>query len=258
MSGSESLDLALQQLVKAQSTILLSTCIDEDRGRLRQRYAYLAFVFTTGRGTATNWYANADECQWQGVTCSAGQISKIELMNQGLAGSIPADVGLWNSISVFRVFTNGLRGSLPSSIGRWTGLTNFFASNNQLNGALPSVIGKWTALKIFTVLGNQLGGSLPSTIGAWTGLTEIYLRGNQFTGAVPKSVSNWTALEMAYFNSNSFTGIMPPVGNTFCPKNTSIGVFLADCAPFGNSPPAIICKCCSRCCASGFCFANNY
>jgi hypothetical protein len=281
ISGSTWLDKALLQLVNAQSTILLSTCIDEDRERLRQRYAYLAFVFTAGKALIVSWFDDANECQWHGVACNGAMISSINLNNQGLAGSIPADVGLWNSITIFRAYmnrlggslpssignwadltifnvaTNALGGSLPSSIGKWTSLTYFVARNNQLSGTLPSFIGKWTGLKAFSVLSNRLGGSLPTSIGAWTGLTEIYLRDNQFTGTVPMSVSNWTAIETAYFNSNSFNGIMPPVGKTFCPKNTSVGVFYSDCSPYANSPPAIICKCCSRCCAFDFCFANN-
>jgi hypothetical protein len=281
MSGSTSLEKALQQLVNAQSTILLSTCIIEDRDHLRQRYAYLALVFTAGQGMAVDWFADADECQWKGVGCSGAKISKIDLVNKGLTGTIPVDVGLWYDLTYFRVFFNALTGSLPSSIGRWTGLTHFNLGYNALRGSLPSSIGEWTGLTYFNVASNQLGGSLdssigkwndliyfnvrsnqmggplPSSIGAWTGLNEIYLRDNQFTGTVPKNVSSWTAIQTVYFNDNSFNGIMPQLGSTFCPKNTSIGVFYSDCSPFANSPPEIICKCCSRCCAASFCFANN-
>jgi hypothetical protein len=233
MSGSTSSEKALQQLVNAQSTILLSTCIHEDREQLRQRYAYLALVLTAGKGNEVTWFANADECQWKGVGCTGAKISKIDLGEKGLTGTIPVDVGLWYDLTYFRVFFNSLRGSLPSSIGEWTGLT-------YLN------------------LGyNALRGSLPSSIGEWTGLTYFNVENNQFTGTVPKNVSSWTAIQNVYFQDNSFNGIMPQLGSTFCPKSTSKGLFWSDCAPSANSPPEIICKCCSRCCADSTCSDNN-
>jgi hypothetical protein len=225
--GLTSLDKALKQLVSAQSKILLSTCVDEDRARLRQRYAYLAFVFTTGNGNEVSWFENADECKWEGLTCNGGRISQIDFYKKGLTGTIPVDVGLWYNLTLFRVTFDGLTGSLPSSIGKWTGLTYFNVANNALRG------------------------SLPSSNGEWTGLNKIYLQSNQFTGTVPKNVSSWTAIQSVFFHDNSFNGIMPQLGSTFCPKNTSIGDMTSDCLPSANLPPEIICKCCSFCCTPG-------
>jgi hypothetical protein len=196
MSGSTSSDKAVQQLVNAQSTILLSTCIDEDREQLRQHYAYLAFVFVAGKGNEVTWFANADECKWQGVECEGARISRIILPKKGLTGTIPVDVGLWYNLTVFHVFKNNLRGSLPSSIG------------------------------------------------AWTGLTQLSLWDNQFTGTVSTNVASWTAIQVAYFYFNSFNGTMPQIGNTFCPRYTSVGSLLSDCCD------DIACKCCN-CCVVG-------
>jgi hypothetical protein len=255
MTGSTSLDKALKQLVSAQSTILLSTCINEDRERLRQRYAYLAFVFTAGQGMAVDWFANADECKWQGVTCNGGRISLLKLYNQGLSGSIPVDVGLLYDMTYFRVYTNGLGGSLPSSIGNWTGLTYINIGSNSLVGSLPFSIGKWTGLKSFYASDNQLVGALPSSIGTWKSLNNFYVSSNRFTGTVPTTISSWTAIQQAHFEFNSFHGTLPPVGNSFCPqKPSTFGEMYADCRPTAISPPEIICTCCSHCCDDSICY----
>jgi Leucine-rich repeat (LRR) protein len=209
LSGSTSSEKALQQLVSAQNTTLLNACLDDDRDRLRQRYAYLAFVFATGKENEKSWFDEANECQWQGVACVAARISTIDLFNQGLFGTISVDVGLWYDLKNFSVPRNALQGSLPLSVGNWTGLTNFEVNRNKLGGSLPSSIGKWTGLTSFNASINQLGGSLPSSIGAFTGLTLFNVAGNLLQGALPSSIGAWTNLTSFNVANNLLEGPLP-------------------------------------------------
>jgi hypothetical protein len=50
--GTTALDLALQQLVASNANpgVSLSTCTVDGQERLSQRFAYLAFAFSTGQG----------------------------------------------------------------------------------------------------------------------------------------------------------------------------------------------------------------
>jgi PT repeat len=224
LSGNNSLDLALKQLV-ASNNETLSTCLAADQKRLNQRFAYLAFMFSTnGKDKVPSWFAKTDECDWTGVTCSHSTVTKLDLhgdflKSKFLKGTIPDDVGLLTGLDAFAVYENQLAGSLPSSIGLWTALLYFGAFTNQLTGSLPSSIGLWTSLSYFDVSINQL------------------------TGTVPKDVANWTSIQYAYFRSNNFNGTMPAIGNNFCPKKGTGFALWADCGE-------IQCGCCNLCCAS--------
>jgi hypothetical protein len=223
--------------------VQLSTCIAADTVRLRQRYAYLALVFSAGKGSAMDWFATTSECSWTGIACTVNNAVAVLLLNgKGLKGIIPADVGLWTGLLYFFVSDNQLGGSLPSSIGLWTGLIRFEAYGNQLGGSLPSSIGKWTGLTDFSVKNNSFAGSLPSSIGLWTSIIYFDVGMNKMTGTIPKEVMKWTSIQFAYFDINKFNGTMPSIGGNFCPNSGSEGFLGADCLA-----PEIACDCCNLC-----------
>jgi hypothetical protein len=218
LSGNTPLDKALQQLIVSSDNPKsdLSICIDEDRRRLNQRFAYLALMFSTNGKDRPSWFGSPNECAWTGITCNGNTVTKLELSYLWLEGTIPDDVGLWTGLTDFNVYGNALAGSLPSSIGAWTGLT-------------------WLNVGF-----NNFVGSLPSSIGLWTGLRNFDVGSNQLVGIVPKEVSKWTFIQEAYFDTNMFVGTMPIIGNTFCPKNRTGGKLWADCFE-------IKCACCNTC-----------
>jgi Leucine-rich repeat (LRR) protein len=219
LSGTTPLDKALQHLVASNndSLVQLSTCLDADKSRLNQRFAYLAFAFSTGKGGA-DWFDVPNECQWKRVTCNGnGAVTHLNFHETDLIGTIPDDVGLWTSLTLFGADRNSLVGSLPSSIGFWTSLTQFDVSHNSLTG------------------------SLPSSIGLWTDLLEFFISNNKFTGTVPADVSSWQSMQRAYFFDNMFNGTMPAFGNGFCPNNGKGDDLFADCKS------EIFCECCNIC-----------
>jgi hypothetical protein len=227
--------------------VQLSTCNQAGRDRLRQRYAYLAMIQSTGKGNMTSWFNRSDECQWTGFFCNGLTVS-LDLSKRGLVGTIPDDVGLWTNADAFRVEENALVGSLPSSIGKWTSLTYFSVFKNRIVGTLPSLIGAWKGISYFNAANNQLVGTLPSSIGNWTGIFTFDVSTNQLGGTVPTDVSKWTSLETSQlssvlFYSNMFTGTMPSFGNKYCPKNKTGGLLQADC----GASKEIVCVCCNGC-----------
>jgi Leucine rich repeat N-terminal domain len=163
LSGNDSLDPALKQLV-ASNNETLSTCLAADQSRLNQRFAYLAFMFSTNGKNSPSWFSNSNECSWTGITCTGNTLTKLDLSFKGLAGTIPDDVGLWTGLTYFNVLSNQLIGSLPSSIGLWTGLTYFNVIINQLTGTVPKEVANWTSTKLnqayFT--SNMFNGTMPA------------------------------------------------------------------------------------------------
>jgi hypothetical protein len=222
--GTSALDRALQQLVasNADTQTLLSTCLEADQKRLTQRFAYLAFMFSTnGKDMVPSWFDSPNECQWNGIGCSGNTVNELLLLRRELTGTIPDDIGLWR-------------------------LTNFNVANNKLVGGLPSSIGAWRNVLFFSVANNMLVGSLPSSIGNWTSIYTFDVSKNMLVGSVPTDLSKWTSLALyqfstALFHSNLLNGTMPAFGKTFCPKNGTGGQLWADCNE-------IKCSCCNLCC----------
>jgi hypothetical protein len=164
LSGTTPLDLALQHLVAFSSQVQLSTCVADHKDRLKQRFAYLAFVFSTGIGGTYPWFAGPNECQWLGISCVGNRVTQVSFPYRSLDGTIPDDVGLWTSLTYFDVTSNQLIGSLPSSIGKWTGLTFFAVTANQLTGTVPTDVSKWTSINEAYFEANIFTGTMP-TIG---------------------------------------------------------------------------------------------
>jgi Leucine Rich Repeat len=240
------MDRALWKLVSSNynPAVSLSTCIISDQERLRQRYAYLALMFSTGKWTQLGWYDDDHECDWTGVFCNGSTIINVYLPLMNMQGSIPADIGLWENLVILDFSRNSIAGTLPDTISRMTKLTHFDVSNNQLTGSLPDSLGSMTSLLLFTVANNNLKGTLPSAYGEWRNVEIVNFLGNQLSGSVPATFTNWTSINVVTFLGNGFNGTMPQIGRNFCPSSTGIGQIWADC----KAPADIDCACCSVCC----------
>jgi Leucine-rich repeat (LRR) protein len=236
LTGTSSEDKALKKLLTHNATVGLSTCLDSSRTRLCQQFAYLALIYSTKAENATSWYSSFDECSWEGIACTNGVVTELDLnapLTDTMSGTLPADVGLWSELVFFRVAGTNVAGTLPTTIGLWSSLTYFSVSANQHTGTVPTEVGAWSSLTQIrlndnnfiaslptTILswasltsvrlgGNQFTGFLPSAIGQWTGMTYFSIRQNQFAGTLPSQISNWTALTYFGIHDNQFVGSLP-------------------------------------------------
>jgi hypothetical protein len=50
--------------------------------------------------------ANVSHCEWSGVTCEQGRVIKLELFENGLSGTIPAELGNLSKLSGFDFYKN--------------------------------------------------------------------------------------------------------------------------------------------------------
>jgi hypothetical protein len=158
------LNRALQRLVSSNTAngVQLTTCNDADKERLRQRFAYLALVFSMGKGNQVSWFSNADECLWTGVGCnSSKRIISLQLDSRTLGGSLPSDIGLWTNLARFDVYANTIAGSLPSSIGRWSSLNYFSVGDNRMIGTVPVAVSNWTSIETAYFHFNAFNGTMP-------------------------------------------------------------------------------------------------
>ncbi len=162
----------------------------------------------------TNWLATTTPCNWYGITCMSGRVTRLVLSNNQLSGAIPPQIGNLTALEYLYLFDNQLSGVIPPEIGNLTALTWLDLRHNSLSGAIPPEIGNLTALWGLELYNNQLSGAIPPEIGNLTALGSLALDNNQLSGAIPPEIGNLTALTRLDLQSNQLSGAIPPeIGN---------------------------------------------
>jgi Leucine-rich repeat (LRR) protein len=161
----------------------------------------------------TNWLTGPVST-WYGVEVLGDRVTKIELRNNNLIGTIPPDIGSLTNLEYLYLDRNQLSGSIPTEIGNLFNLKEIALFTNQLKGPIPSEIGYLTQLESLIIAGNQLTGSFPNEICNLTNLRSLDITNNQLGGSVPTEISNLINLTLLSMGSNQFTGTIPPgIGN---------------------------------------------
>ena len=148
--------------------------------------------------------------EWFGVTTdSNGRVVALEVQSNGLAGTIPAELGQLSKLARLWLNGNSLNGSIPDQLGNLSSLAHLALSENQLTGAIPMQLGHLSSLKSLWLSGNRLTGSIPAALGNLTALLDLDLSNNRFTGPVPRELGNLLNLTDLNLSRNRFTGSLP-------------------------------------------------
>ena len=133
----------MKLLISAAVSLLLISLAGVSYSQISQteREALIALFNATG---GYNWSINngwngaaGTECDWYGVGCSYGSVSRIVLDDNSLSGSIPAELGNLTNLTSLYLNVNSLTGSIPSELGNLTNLRGFSLGDNFLTGPLP-------------------------------------------------------------------------------------------------------------------------
>ena len=201
------------------------------------RAALEAFYDATGgvSWTAdTNWKTSAPLGDWHGVTTDAsGRVTRLELGDNGLTGSIPSTLGSLANLGWLNLSSNELSGPIPIALGRLANLFFLNLSRNELSGSVPPWLGDMSSLLALYLSGNELTGGIPDELAnlnlwglglswndmsvgpipAWlrnhTNLRWLYLSGSDVTGGIPAWLGNLVNLESLYFSANDLAGPIP-------------------------------------------------
>ena len=110
-----------------------------NRGLVRDCDALLE-VKDTLQGTANlDWSANTAVTGWEGITTGGtpSRVTKVELPNESLSGSIPAELGNLFELTHLDLSRNSLTGDIPSELGLLENLEEIRLSGNSLTGCIP-------------------------------------------------------------------------------------------------------------------------
>ena len=144
-----------------------------------------------------------------GVDYSIENTTELYLLNSGLTGSIPPEIGNLTNLTELVLFQNELTGSIPPEMWNLTNLTKLYLNGNQLTGSIPPEIGNLTNLERLRLDVNQLTGSIPSEMWNLTNLTNLNLFNNQLTGSIPPEIGSLTNLIYLNLWDNQLIGEIP-------------------------------------------------
>ena len=203
---------------------------------------------TGGAGwtVSTNWKTSAPLGDWYGVTTDAdGRVRGLDLAQNGLTGSIPAELGNLVNLETLNLGINdweslqrnnnpnALTGPIPVELGNLVNLESLHLGVNALTGPIPVELGNLVNLESLQLYINALTGPVPVELGNLVNLENLNLGGNDLTGRIPVELGNLVNLEGLGLWGNDLTGRIPvELGNLVNLK----GLWLGDNALTGPIP----------------------
>ncbi len=81
---------------------------------------------------------SGNESSWYGIGVNNDdQVTKIDLNNNNLKGTIPYQLGDFTNLKDLRLYDNQITGEIPPELGNLTNLRFLFLYNTQLTGNIP-------------------------------------------------------------------------------------------------------------------------
>ena len=85
-----------------------------------------------------NWLTDAPLDTWHGVTTnSSGRVTALELTQNGLTGTVPAELSTLINLNELNLAENELTGTIPVALGTLANLKELNLSENELTGTIP-------------------------------------------------------------------------------------------------------------------------
>ncbi len=169
-------------------------------------------------------------CQWPGVTCSSGHVTKLVLTApyyQLLSGEIPPELGSLSQLQELSLYNNQLTGEIPPELGKLSQLQKLALYYNQLSGEIPPELKNLSQLEALALANNQLSGEIPSELGNLSQLWVVELDGNQLSGELPSELASLSQLERLDISNNQLSRPLPegltnlPIGSLYI-SNTDL------------------------------------
>ena len=164
----------------------------------------------TLRGTAElNWSPALPIAEWDGVTAENGRVTQIILLDKGLNGTVPPELGDLTGLQDLWLGTNQLTGTIPGEIANAQGMRSLLLNGNQLTGEIPPEFRAFTSMETLWLHQNQLSGSIPPELGSMTSLQKLILSSNSLTGTIPRAISTMRTLRILWLSHNELSGSIP-------------------------------------------------
>jgi Leucine-rich repeat (LRR) protein len=208
-----------------QAMVWLSTfdvsAVEPTDPRFLQRYALVVIYFASGGGKSwledENWLEpTLHECDWGPSTIECRQdsalsriVSSLDLTRNGLAGSLPPEVGILTGLETFKASKNNLKGEIPEQLFSLSSLVTLEMGLNSLSGSIPRSIINATELEYLDMSNNQLASTLPIQLFRLFNLRWLDLSSNLITGTLSTELGQLKLITSINFQHNLLTGGIP-------------------------------------------------
>ena len=163
----------------------------------------------SGWNSNRNWLVGSVNA-WEGVTTDEdGFVTGIVLVDNGMTGSLPPELGKLANLTELNLGLNDLDGAIPSEIGNLASLETLSLEGNALTGAIPPELGKLTNVRLVSLAGNSLTGPIPPELASLASLTGLWLNNNGLSGSVPTELADLAKLEVLNLADNKLAGVIP-------------------------------------------------
>lgn len=172
----------------------------------------------------TGWLTDCEPCQWQGVTCTNGRVTRLILPNNNLNGPLPAEMAALTFLGDVYLLHNKLSGSLPGFFAGNSSLRFLRIGFNEFSGEIPAGLAQIPNLRWLDLQSNNLTGELPAAFGELADLQMLSVRNNQITGTIPVSFAQLDGLTWLDLRSNNLSGCLDEALLALCGgPNVSLG-----------------------------------
>ena len=157
-----------------------------------------------------NWLTDTPLNSWYGVGAHGADVSKVDLDNNGLAGTIPSALGNLASLQYLSLWQNKLTGPIPPQLGTIQFLSGIDLGGNALSGSVPAALGNLQTLYRLNLGSNELTGTIPPELGNLRSLHYLSLRYNNLHGPIPPELGNLVFLQrLNLYGNNRLSGPIP-------------------------------------------------
>ena len=171
--------------------------------------ALLASRDALGGDKSLNWSEDLSIGEWEGISISKGRVARLHLVDQGLTGTVPSELGSLTNLQSLSLDLNHLTGEIPAELGNLSNLQQLSLWENQLTGGIPTELGSLANLQRLYLYNNQLTGEIPTELGSLANLQRLVLNNNQLTGEIPTELGSLANLQRLSLSGNQLTGGIP-------------------------------------------------
>ena len=155
------------------------------------------------------WLTDAPLDEWYGVTTYEGRVVELALLDNGLRGELPEELGHLIGLRVLDLRWNRLGGTIPISLTYLIELEDLRLTSNEFRGGIPVDISTLRNLTYLDVSYNRLTGQLPATLGQMPNLEVLEVHHNGLTGAIPATFESAPELRRLILVGNDLAGSIP-------------------------------------------------
>ena len=158
-----------------------------------------------------NWLSGAPIGEWYGVaTDPDGRVTWLDLVENGLTGEIPPELGNLSDLEDLGLYFNNPSGEMPAQLGNLANLQKLNFNSNLLTGGIPPELGGLAELSELHLWGNRLSGEIPPELGSLSNLQNLGLADNRLSGTIPPELGSLADLQELYLRGNFLYGQIPP------------------------------------------------